>query len=182
MHPMCLVILMFMKKLHSAQVRSVMFAAASSASPARCSAVYLLDSGPVCDGAVGVWRERGRGALTACWLAGCCRWKHFKPPANTQTDRSTHSDVDTQINKRKHWYTVCGCTLVEAWKQEWYALLCECGSSMDVFISFHSGCVHTKRLLSQIFLSISLPLLFPPSSVCLSLSCISVSLSLFCVF
>lgn len=34
----------------------------------------------------------------------------------------------------------------------------------DLFISFHSGCLHTKRLLSQIFLSISHPLLFPPSS------------------
>lgn len=36
---------------------------------------------------------------------------------------------------------------------------------MDLFISFHSGCVHTVQFLSQIFLSISLPLFFPPSSV-----------------
>ena len=34
----------------------MMFAAAS---PARCTAVYLLESGPVCDEAVGVWREGG---------------------------------------------------------------------------------------------------------------------------
>lgn len=47
-----------------------------------------------------------------------------------------------------------------------------CVSASDLFISFHSGCLHTKRLLSPIFLSISHPLLFPPSSpfpVCPSL-------------
>lgn len=40
------------------RVRSVMFAADSPASK-RCTAVYLLDCGPVCDEAVGVWREGG---------------------------------------------------------------------------------------------------------------------------
>lgn len=39
-----------------------------------------------------------------------------------------------------------------------------CVSIVDLFISFLSDCVHTKRLLSQIFLSISLPLF-----LCLSL-------------
>lgn len=53
-----------------------------------------------------------------------------------------------------------------------------CVSSMDLFISFHSGCLHTKRLLSRIFLSISLPLFFPPSSVCLSPFPVSLSLRL----
>lgn len=47
-----------------------------------------------------------------------------------------------------------------------------CVSVSDLFVSFHSGCLHTKRLLSPISLSISHPLLFPPSSpfpVCPSL-------------
>lgn len=43
--PMCLVILMFKKTLHSAQVGSVKSAAAF---PTRCTAVYFPDSRPVC--------------------------------------------------------------------------------------------------------------------------------------
>lgn len=50
-------------------------------------------------------------------------------------------------------------------------------SSMDLFISFHSGRLHTKLLLSQIFPSISLPLFFPPSSACVSPFPVSLSLS-----
>lgn len=55
----------------------------------------------------------------------------------------------------KRWYTACLCS--GTWGTE-------CVSASDLFISFHSSCQHTKRLLSQIFLSISHPLLFPPSS------------------
>lgn len=66
----------------------------------------------------GCWcLERGGGGflLTACWLAGCCHWKHFKPPGkHTHRDWPTHSDVGTQIDKCKHWYTVCRCR-VETW-------------------------------------------------------------------
>lgn len=44
--------------------------------------------------------------------------------------------------------------------------MCVCVSTTDLFISFHSSRLHTKRLLSQIFLSVShfLPSSLPPLS------------------
>lgn len=166
MHTMCVVILMFIKKVAFCpdpvcDVRCCLLSL--------CSAVYLLDSRPVCDEAVGVWREGG--LLTACWLAGCCRWKHFKPPENAHT----HRDMDTHTDKHKHWCTVCRC-IVETGMIQLTVCVYRCVYFLSQWLCTYQTVVSIPNL---IFISLPLPFclslpflyLFSPQLCLLALSC-----------
>lgn len=154
-----------------------MFAAVSDPlRPQRCNEVYCLDSLPVCDEAVGVWRERADRVLTS-WVLPL----EILQTSRKHTRRQTRTHwLDTQINKCKHWYTVWKC-IVETLAHEWHAVLCVCLKYESVYFLSQWLCTYQADVIPNLPLyltSSSLPSLF-----CLHLFLPRMSLSLFrCVF